>query len=137
MITYTEKGIKLHKAIVEAGYSIARVDGVWITSDDVAVQAIIDSFDYVASLKEDKRDELKTEGLTRIQQVMPAIQTFDDLQLVKEQYLSVKAASRSATTAMQSIIDIYTAGVAGIAQINALTTEADVLAFDVVNDVAW
>jgi len=44
MITYTEKGIGLHDAIAEAGYTLANIDGVWVSNDDVAVQAIIDAY---------------------------------------------------------------------------------------------
>lgn len=44
MITYIEKGAALHAAIADAGYSLQCVDGVWVASDPVAVQAIIDGY---------------------------------------------------------------------------------------------
>lgn len=45
MILYIEKGANLHKAISNAGYTIYKLDGSWVSSDDTAVQAIIDSYD--------------------------------------------------------------------------------------------
>jgi len=43
-ITYTEKGVGLHEAINAAGHCLAQVNGVWQSSDDTAVQAIIDGY---------------------------------------------------------------------------------------------
>lgn len=50
MIRYTEKGFGLHEAIAEAGHWLMEVDGVWQSSDDRAVQEIIDTFDPAAYL---------------------------------------------------------------------------------------
>ena len=47
MINYIEKGIGLHDALQAAGIKLVERDGVWISSDDVGAQAIIDSFDPV------------------------------------------------------------------------------------------
>ncbi|HLO63165.1 MAG TPA: hypothetical protein VK165_09405 [Azonexus sp.] len=44
MINYTEKGIGLHRAVVAAGHWLMEIDGVWQSSDDTAVQAIIDAY---------------------------------------------------------------------------------------------
>lgn len=44
MINYTEKGAGLHEAIAAAGHWLAHVDGEWRSSDDVAVQTIIDGY---------------------------------------------------------------------------------------------
>lgn len=51
MINYLEKGRGLHKAIAEAGQSLYRIDSNWVSSDDVAVQAIIDTFDPLPKAK--------------------------------------------------------------------------------------
>jgi hypothetical protein len=45
MINYINKGNYLIDAIGAAGHGLVQDDGVWISSDDIAVQAIIDSFD--------------------------------------------------------------------------------------------
>jgi len=65
MITYTEKGIGLHDAIHAAGHSLKHANGVWVSSDDTAVQAIIDSYDPIIKARADKITELKAEGLRR------------------------------------------------------------------------
>lgn len=44
MITYTEKGAGLHQRIAAAGHSLVQHDGTWISSNDAAVQAIIDGY---------------------------------------------------------------------------------------------
>lgn len=44
MISYTEKGAGLHAAIESFGHWLRQVDGVWVSSDDAAVQSIIDSY---------------------------------------------------------------------------------------------
>jgi hypothetical protein len=44
MIAYTEKGYGLHAAIQAAGHWLREQDGVWLASDDAAVQAIIDGY---------------------------------------------------------------------------------------------
>lgn len=44
MITYIEKGYGLHETISAAGHWLAQSGGEWRSSDDVAVQAIIDSY---------------------------------------------------------------------------------------------
>lgn len=44
MITYTEKGAGLHRAINRAGHVLKEENGVWVSSDDAAVQAIIDAY---------------------------------------------------------------------------------------------
>ncbi len=71
MITYTEKGAGLHEAIVAAGHWIEQRDGTWISSDDVAVQAIIDGYDPLPLARERKwreiqvrRDALAAGGVT-------------------------------------------------------------------------
>jgi hypothetical protein len=50
-INYIEKGVGLHDAITESGHSLARVDGVWVASDEAAVQAIIDAYDPAATAR--------------------------------------------------------------------------------------
>lgn len=44
MIHYIEKGLGLHQAIRQAGHTLEQRDGVWVASDEVLVQAIIDSY---------------------------------------------------------------------------------------------
>jgi hypothetical protein len=55
MIAYAEKGAGLHKAIADAGESLAQVDGVWQASDDATVQAIIDAYTLADAKAEKSR----------------------------------------------------------------------------------
>jgi len=50
-INYIEKGIGLHDAISAAGHSLRQLDGVWVSDNDVAVQAIIDSYSPVPDIQ--------------------------------------------------------------------------------------
>lgn len=126
MIRYTEKGRWLHDAIRRAGHRLWEENGEWKSTDDTAVQAIIDGFDPLPEYKAEKVQAIKVDGLARIQQVFPAISTFDELRLVRELYLSIASASRRPTTDWQRMIDIYTAGLNAIAAVNAATTQAQV-----------
>lgn len=47
MIKYTEKGYGLHEAIRKAGHTLKQINGQWESSDDKAVQAIIDGYTLV------------------------------------------------------------------------------------------
>jgi hypothetical protein len=51
-IIYTEKGIGLHQAIEAAGYSLWQHDGVWMSTNDTAVQAIIDGYTLAQAIAE-------------------------------------------------------------------------------------
>ncbi len=44
MIEYIEKGIGLHEAITAAGHWLHHIDGDWKSSNDAAVQPIIDGY---------------------------------------------------------------------------------------------
>lgn len=61
MITYTEKGAGLHTAIHAAGHWLVEQDGKWISSDDAAVQAIIDAYDPLPQAKAAKSDAIQAE----------------------------------------------------------------------------
>lgn len=43
-INYTEKGIGLHDAIKAAGHFLRQENGAWLSSNDTAVQAIMDAY---------------------------------------------------------------------------------------------
>lgn len=44
MIQYTEKGAGLHDRIAKSGHWLKQLDGEWVSSDDAAVQAVIDAY---------------------------------------------------------------------------------------------
>lgn len=70
-ITYIEKGEGLHFAIAAAGHWLEQRDGVWVSDDDVAVQAIIDTYDPLPSAKNAKLAEIRAEAKSRILSVYP------------------------------------------------------------------
>ncbi len=125
-ISYTEKGAALHEAIRAAGHYLRQENGVWISSNDAAVQAIIDNFDPLPDYKADRIAAIKTEGLTRIQAVFPAINSFDELALIRDLFLSILPAARSPTANWQRMIDIYTAGRNAVIGVNNATTKQQV-----------
>lgn len=120
--------------ISEEGYG--RVNDKWLPNETDAI-ARIESFDMLSYFKGTKIDKLKTEGLSRINIIFPAIKNWDDLDLVRDQWLSVAPAARQATDDFQSMIDIFQAGKDAAANINALGTIAEVEAYDVINTPAW
>lgn len=127
MIKYTEKGPKLHEAIRRAGHTLRERNGVWESSNDTAVQAIIDSFDPLPDYKAEKIEAIKAEGLARIHQTFEAITSFDQLDLIRELYLSILPAARTSPTARwQRMVNIWQAGRAAITQVRNATTQAQV-----------
>lgn len=60
-ITYTEKGAGLHAAVAAAGHTLWQLDGEWLSSDDAAVQAIIDAYDPLPPARLDKWREIQAE----------------------------------------------------------------------------
>ncbi len=155
MINYVEKGIGLHDAIAAAGHWLAQVDGVWESSDDVAVQAIIDAFDPLPEAKAAKwaqvqaeRDRRKFAGYmagghrfhsdpdSRTQQLglvimgagVPPIQwrTLDGTYVTMTQQLAGAIFTATAT----GDAAIFAAGETHRAAITALTDYAAVVAYD-------
>ena len=56
MIDYIEKGAGLHRAVTDAGHWLEQRDGVWVSSDDAAVQAVIDGYTLAQAKAEKKRE---------------------------------------------------------------------------------
>lgn len=136
-INYTEKGEGLHRAVAAAGHFLECRDGVWRSSNDVAVQAIIDSYDPLPNLKAAKVAAVKAEGLRRIQTVFGAIKDFDILELEAERWQSLRSTAKQTTPKYQSAIDIYTAGRNAVTTVNGFTTAAQVNAYDPVTGPGW
>lgn len=125
-INYVEKGYRLHAAVRAAGHSLWEENGVWKSSNDAFVQDIINNYDGFADYKADRIAAIKADGLARIQAVFPAINSFDELALVREMYLSIAAAARIPTSNWQRMIDIYTAGRNAATAVNNATTKQQV-----------
>lgn len=142
-ITYIEKGSWLHSYIQEQGHWLANKDGVWVSDDDVAVQAIIDAFDPLPYAKADKIDELKIEGARRASQFYSFLgidpkRVVSFYNFAEDLYLSMVPAARGdLTDRLQGFRTVYVAAVAAIADINAMTDWTEVIAYDVVNTPTW
>lgn len=65
-INYIEKGAGLHAEIAAAGHSLSEIDGVWTSSNDSAVQAIIDAYDGVPTAKAAKIAAINAECGARL-----------------------------------------------------------------------
>lgn len=59
MINYIEKGIGLHDLIRESGYTLSNTDGQWVSSNDEAVQAIIDNYDPIPQARLDAKERIR------------------------------------------------------------------------------
>lgn len=55
----TKNNANLHRLFRTAGFSVARHDGIWVTSDDAAVQAIIDKYNPLPDAQKDALQKVK------------------------------------------------------------------------------
>ena len=124
-------------ALEAEGFYPQWIDNILYSNDDAAAELFIDAFDALPVHKEEKVVELKVEGLLRINVIFPAIETWDKLELAREQWLSIIPAARDATVNWQSMIDIYQAGRDANAIINAYATILEVESYNVQTDPFW
>jgi len=73
MIEYIEKGIGLHDAIAAAGHWLRQIDGEWRSSDDTAVQAIIDAYDPLPGLRDELYAQVAAERIRRQEAGVPYV----------------------------------------------------------------
>lgn len=161
-INYTEKGAGQHKAIADAGHSLYWYDGVWVASDETAVQEILDGY----TLDKAKADRCAEVVLLATEHFEKAISAYSRGELARwptlrdeaEAYVANPAASIPRITNEAAIrgvsVDALVAKVRSNASqfdglgdriagtsgkhrdaINALTSFADVLAYDY--SVGW
>lgn len=129
---------ELKDIITTLGYKREH-DGVHLfkAGTEAIIQNVIDSYNPLPDLRKKKVDELKAEGLSRIQVIFPAVNNFDELDLIREQWLSIAPAARQATADFQRMIDIVQAGRSARQAIIALNTIAEIESYDVVNAPSW
>lgn len=69
-INYIEKSKFMHSFISEQGHTLQNLDGVWVSDNDDAVQAIIESFNPLPLLQKEYVDLVnKAAGETRVKYV--------------------------------------------------------------------
>lgn len=66
MIIYIEKGSNLHKVIAQAGYSLWMLNGIWYSTNDVAVQNIINAYNPLAATQAEALERIKDAVQTRL-----------------------------------------------------------------------
>jgi hypothetical protein len=128
----------IHEAIAAAGYGLVQANGAWTATgpgtpeqNETAVQAIINAYDIKPDMRKAKILAFKTEGLSRIHAIFPAIGDLDELEYQSELWASIKTTAKQTTVKMQSVIDIYVAARTAIIAVNAATTKAAILAVTV------
>ena len=136
-VNYVERGYGLHEAVRAAGHRLEHVNGIWISDDDAAVQAIIDVYDPVPYAKRKKIVELGNEALRRVSLVFEEVNTREELEVIAHTILSITPAARQLTSKMQSLMNHMTVLRAGVATINGYTLLSDVQAFNVVTTPVW
>lgn len=146
-INYVEKGSALHDAIVKAGFWLRDRNGTWESSDDVAVQAIIDAFDPVAHYQAVKIAEAKAEAQKRIFAIYPqwkqanmtarAVELQDIWRDVGEWTAQEQAESTALKAAWDAVNAIRTASDLIEADLAAMTDWQTILAFDVQTSEHW
>jgi hypothetical protein len=129
-INYTEK-LGLQAAIAAAGYNLYQHNQIWVSDNDVAVQAIIDSYNPLAATKAAKISSIKSDGLARVASLFPALGNFDMISLEAERWQSLTAGAKSPTANFAKLISIYVAATGGISAVNAATDLAGVAAVTV------
>lgn len=103
----------------------------------LAEQALRDPASNVELAKQLKRDALRREALARVRVKLPALNTFAEVELVREQWLSIAPAARQPTATFQYLIDVVQAARAAATSINALATAAEVMAYDIQATPGW
>ena len=121
-INYTEKGEALHRVIADAGHWLEQRDGVWVSDNDAAVQAIIDAYDPLPPAKSARLAEIRAEAGRRILATYPLfVQSNASLGLLPEaEVLSMTqfiANHIDASNAAEDAVDAATT----VAQVNGVT----------------
>ena len=136
----------LAENLKQNGYQVIKRDGVFVGYDsdgnsseiiDSAINALIAGYAPLETARSLKVAEIKSEGLSRISAVFPALSDLDELKLEQERWLSIAPAARQATTDYQQAIDIYVAARNAITSINSETDWTVVNAYDVLTGPSW
>jgi hypothetical protein len=125
-INYIEKSFRLHREVSEQGHSLSKLDGEWVSSDDVEVQAIIDSYDALAEAQADARARVAIEASKRVAAIYPFINPEKEEALGLYQFTADLLTHLNATAGLTGNLATFQAirstAQAKIAEINALTT---------------
>lgn len=112
----------LDEAIAAAGQKAYWEDGRLVVSDEAAVQKIIDSYDPLPYAKREKKRRIAEEALERVKMLFPAIESYAQLELEVERWLSISPAARSPTVSYKRLIDTVLAARSAFSEVNGATT---------------
>jgi len=137
MINYSEKGAGLHQAITDAGHKMTNRNGIWVSKNEAAVQAIIDAYDPLPEAKARARKLVLKEASKRVAAIYPFINPEKDeaiglYNFTLDMYKLIKPASRNALTGnLLAFKGIYDTAKQKNAGINAMTDWKLIDALDV------
>ena len=77
MIIYNSKNSYTMDEITKQGYSLMSVNGEWVSSNDVAVQAIIDSFDELVPARVESKARIVDQSQAYMQQIESEYPSFE------------------------------------------------------------
>mgnify|MGYP000412556135 CR=1 FL=1 len=141
--------IEIRELIEAAGFDLSYVDDIPMLfrisdrrlnhpDDEVIVQAIIDNYDHLPVLKSEKIAELHAEGVRQMSFIYSFIDNVDYYLFLRDLYMSMVPAARAPLDGnLLQIKKIKDAFDAAKTAINAMTLEADVIAYDVTTNPVW
>lgn len=112
----------LDEAIEAAGHKAYWENDRLVVSDEAAVQKLIDGYDPLPYAKREKKRRIAEEAFERVKMLCPAIESYAQLELEVERWLSIAPAARSPTVAYKKLIDTVVAARNAFAQVNDATT---------------
>ena len=77
MITYNSKRNYIMDEITKQGYSLMSINGKWVSSNDEAVQLIIDSFDELVPAKTEAKARIVEQSQSYMQQIESEYPSFE------------------------------------------------------------
>ena len=77
MITYNSKHPHIMNEINKQGHSLMSINGEWVSSNDVAVQAIIDSFDELVPARTEAKARIVEQSQSYMQQIESEYPSFE------------------------------------------------------------
>lgn len=116
----------LDEAIAAAGHRVYWENNKLVVSDELAVQAIIDTYDPLPYVKREKKRKIAEDAFERVRMLFPALASYDQLELEVERWLSIAAAARNPTPAYKKLIDTVQAARFAFAAVNVATTATEV-----------
>lgn len=91
----------------------------------------------IESVRKERKRQVVLEGIARISGVLPGMNDWNSIELIKELWASIAPAARQPTAPMQSVINIYQTGQTAISALDGITTWNELASYDPVTDPGW